>query len=144
VAFRGQYDYSLDAKNRLNLPPRWRAQFSEGVVLAKGVDPCIEIFTPEQFEQRLESSLAGKNPMGKEARKITRFYAQNAWDTELDASGRVTVNPKLLEHAGIEKAVIVGGAITHAEVWDPDRWAKEHDELGAGIEELTEGLGDPS
>jgi MraZ protein len=144
VAFRGQYEYSLDAKNRLNLPPRWRAQFSDGVVLTKGVDPCIEIYSPDRFDQVLAAALAGKNPLGAEHRRVTRFYAQNAFDTELDASGRVTVHAKLLEHAGIAKAVVIGGAIDHAEIWDPERWAQEHGDLGQKIEELTEGLGNPS
>ena len=56
VAFRGQFDYSLDAKNRLNIPPKFRAAFSDGVVLAKWLEPCVAIWTPEGFDEWTQTS----------------------------------------------------------------------------------------
>jgi MraZ protein len=51
VAFRGHFEYSLDAKNRLTIPAKFRASFSDGLVLAKWLDPCVAIFTPDGFDQ---------------------------------------------------------------------------------------------
>jgi MraZ protein len=144
VAFRGQYDYSLDVKNRLNVPPKFRAAFSEGMVLAKGVETCIYIWTPEAFEALTERSLGHLNPLSAEYRKVNRYFTHNAWDAELDATGRVTLNGKLLEHAEIEKAVVVAGTHDHVEVWNPDQWRAVQEELGAEIAEVAEGLGNPS
>src|SRR5688500_14583765 len=50
LAFRGHFDYSLDAKNRLTVPPKFRVTFSSGIVLAKGLEPCIALWTPDAFE----------------------------------------------------------------------------------------------
>ena len=144
MVFRGHFDYSLDAKNRLNLPPKWRGELSEGVVLVQGVDACIEIYTPDAFQAKVEGALEGKNPMSKEYREITRYYAGNAFDETLDTSGRVIVKAQLLDHAGIKKAVVVAGAMNYAEVWDADRWKAEQSRLGASIEGVAEGLGHPS
>lgn len=144
MAFRGQYEYSLDAKNRLNLPPKWRAELAGGVVLVKGVDPCIELFTEEAFDARVHDALAGKNPLSREYREISRYFVHWAFDAELDGSGRINVRQELLDHAGITKAVVIGGSIGWAELWEPEAWARKHAELGESIGALVEGLGDPA
>jgi MraZ protein len=141
VAFRGQYDYSLDAKNRLNIPPKFRAAFSEGLVLSKDPDPCIAIYTPEAFERQIEDALAAVNRLSGAHRKVTRFLSHNSWEEKLDASGRVTVNAKLLDHAGITKAVVIAGTNDRVEVWDPERWLEMQEQVAAEMPEIAEGLG---
>jgi MraZ protein len=144
LAFRGHYDYSLDAKNRLNVPPKFRAAFSGGVVLAKALEPCVAIWTPGEFATFTESFLSRLNPVSRERRKLTRFFAGGSFDTELDSAGRVTLNSALLAHAGIEKEVVLVGVLDHLEVWDRRKWLADQDELNREIVEIAEGLGHPS
>ena len=101
MAFRGHYEHSLDAKNRLSIPARFRAAFSRGVVLAKDPEPCVAVWTPETHEAIIERALGELNPMGSEYRKLSRFYQGNSFEIDLDGSGRVTLPPPLLGHAGI-------------------------------------------
>ena len=75
---------------------------------------------------------------------MQRFFQANSFDVELDSSGRVTLPPPLLAHAGIEKEVVVAGVGDHLEVWGRERWDEEQAALDASIGEVTEGLGDPS
>ena len=144
MAFRGHFEYSLDAKKRLNIPPRFRAAFSGGVVLAKWLEPCVAIWTPDAFESFTSSFLADLNPVSAERRKLTRFFAGSSFDTELDSAGRVTLNQALLDHAGVEKEVVLVGNLDHLEVWDRDKWIADQRELNAEIVEIAEGLGHPS
>ena len=144
MAFRGHFHYSLDAKNRLNVPPKFRAAFSEGVVLAKALEPCVGIWTPEAFRRFTESFLPDLNPLSSERRKLTRYFAANSFDAELDAAGRLTLNPALLEHAGIEREVVLAGVLDHVEVWDRDRWLADQGELDAEVVQIAESLGHPS
>lgn len=144
MAFRGHYEHSLDAKNRLSIPARFRATFSSGLVLAKDSDECISVWTPEAHESIIERALAGKNPLGREYRAVQRFFQANSFDVELDSSGRVTLPPPLLAHAGIEKEVVVVGVLDHLEVWARERFESDQRELDAEIVEIAEGLGHPS
>jgi MraZ protein len=144
LAFRGHYDYALDAKNRLHVPAKFRPAFSDGVVLAKALEPCIAMWTPEGFEAFTESFLSNLNPVSKERRKLARYFAGSSFDAELDASGRVTFNTALLEHAEIEKEVVIIGNIDHLEVWDRDKWLADQTELNAEVVEIAESLGHPS
>ena len=143
MAFRGQYDHSLDAKNRLNLPARFRPAFAGGVVLAKGLDTCVDVWTPDDFEAYTQSFLADLNPVSGERRKLTRWVAANAFDLEMDSAGRVTLNASLLGHAGIDKDVVVSGAIDHLEIWDRARWHQVQDGLRAEVPDIAENLGGP-
>jgi MraZ protein len=144
MAFRGHYEHSLDAKHRLSIPSRFRAAFSSGLVLAKDSDACISVWAPEAHEATVERALGGKNPLGSEYKRIQRFFQANSFDLELDSSGRVTLPPPLMSHAGVEKEVVVAGVGDHLEVWGNERWQEEQDALDASIGEVTDSLGDPS
>ena len=144
MAFRGQYEHSLDSKNRLAIPARFRSSFSSGLVLAKDVDACVAVWTPDRHEAIIERALEGLNPMGARYRKLSRFFQGNSYDLELDSAGRVTLGPKLLEHAGVEKEVTVVGVGDHLEIWDRERWSEGEAARDAEIEEVTELLGNPS
>ena len=144
MAFQGHYEHSLDAKHRLSIPSRFRNAFSDGIVLSKDTDSCLTVWTAEGQQPTIERALAGKNPLGREYRAVQRFFQANSFDVELDSSGRVTLPPPLLAHAGIEKETVVAGVGDHLEVWGRTRWDEEQAALDASIGEVTEGLGDPS
>jgi MraZ protein len=144
MAFRGHFEHSLDAKNRLSIPAKFRAAFSAGVVLAKDPEPCVAVWTPDTHEAIIERALGDLNPMGSEYRKLSRFYQGNSFEIELDASGRVTLPPPLLGHASIEKDVVVVGVGDHLEVWGGERWRGVQQSLDAEIGEVTDRLGHSS
>ena len=144
MAFRGHFDYSLDAKNRLNVPAKFRAAFSSGVVLAKALEPCVAIWTPDTFERWTESFLSNLNPVSPERRKLTRYFAGSSFDVDLDSAGRVTLNQALLEHAGIDKEIVIVGNLDHLEVWDRRRFTEDQKSLNAEISGIAESLGHPS
>ena len=144
MAFRGHFDYSLDAKNRLNVPAKFRAAFSSGVVLAKGLEPCVAVWAPDTFERWTESFLSNLNPVSPERRKLTRYFAGSSFDVELDSAGRVTLNQALLQHAGIQKDVVIVGNLDHLEIWDRERWNEDQQALNAEVTGIAESLGHPS
>jgi MraZ protein len=144
LAFRGHYEHSLDAKNRLSIPAKFRASFSSGVVLAKDAEPCVAVWTPAQHEQIIDSALQGRNPLDPGRKRIARYFQANSFEQDLDSAGRVTLPPPLLAHAGVEKEVVVAAVGDHLEVWSKERWQEETSALDADILGLTEGLGHPS
>lgn len=141
MVFRGTFDYSLDAKNRLTVPARFRAALSEGVVLAKGLEPCVALWTPAGYDAYTQASLASFHPLAPEAQKLKRFFAANSLDTELDAAGRVMVPAFLLEHAGLEKEVVVTGSGDALEIWSRATWSQYNDALSADVTDITSRLG---
>ena len=144
MAFRGHFEHSLDAKNRLSIPAKFRAAFASGVVLAKDPETCVAVWTPDTHAAILERALGGLNPMGSEYRKLSRFYQGNSFEVDLDSSGRVTLPPPLMSHAQIGKEAVVVGMGDHLEVWSREHWLGEQEGLDAEIREVTERLGNAS
>jgi MraZ protein len=141
MAFRGTFDHTLDAKNRLTVPARFRAELSSGVVLAKGLERCVAVWTPAAYDEYTAAALQGLHPLSKEAQKLRRFFSANSLDTELDAAGRVMLPSFLLEHAGLSKDVVVTGAGDALEIWDRSTWATYNDALSSDVDEITASLG---
>ncbi len=139
MAFRGQYDYSLDAKNRVNLPPKFRAQLADGLVVSRGVDRCITIFPPDAFDEIQERVLDGVRPFSAEHRDIRRQFNSHAFELDLDASGRVRIESVLLDYASIEKKVLIVGCKDYIEIWNPESWEAAQD--STDIEQIVGGLG---
>ena len=144
MAFRGHFEHSLDAKHRLSIPARYRTALGSGLVLSKDSDACITVSTPEAHEQKVERAVIGLNPLGPEYKRIQRYFQGNSFDLDLDSAGRVTLPVKLLAHAGVDKEVVVAGVGEHLEVWSREGWQAEQEALDAGIEEVTNSLGDAS
>ena len=141
MAFRGTFDHNLDAKNRLTVPAKFRAPLSDGVVVAKGVEDCVAVWIPADYEAFVAAALEGMNPLSPEARNLQRYFSANALETELDAAGRIMVPPFLIDHAGLGREVVVTGAGPSLEVWDRDRWARVNQDLADQVVEITAQLG---
>ena len=141
MVFRGTFDYSLDAKNRLTVPARFRAALAEGVVLAKGLERCVTLWTPGDYDAYVRSSLEGFHPLSETARKLKLYFSANSLDTELDAAGRVMMPPFLVDHAGLRKEVTVTGAGEHLEIWDRAGWAEYNAALTTDVTDITASLG---
>ena len=145
MAFRGHFDQTLDAKNRLNVPAKLRPAFSDGLVLMKSHDaPCVTIFTPEGFQSFSDKFLPRLNPMSPEYQKLTRYLSGSSFDADLDSGGRVTLKPNLLAHAGIEKDVVLIGAHDRLELWSRERWEQQEGDLPTEVAEIARDLDHPS
>jgi MraZ protein len=142
LAFRGTFDYSLDSKNRLTVPARFRAALSDGVVLAKRVAGCMAVWTPDDYDAYMQAALERFHPMSPEAEQLERFFSANSHDTELDSAGRVGVPAFLVEHAGLGKEVVVTGAGRCLEVWDRQAWSDYNARLTDEVAGITARLGD--
>ena len=141
MAFFGTFDYSLDAKNRLTVPAKHRASLADGVVLARGIERCVEVWRASDFEARMKQALAAENPLSPNARKLKVWFASNAFPSELDSAGRVMVPPTLMEHAGLTKEVVVAGADDSLQIWDRSAWDDFNASLTDEIADITAQLG---
>jgi len=141
MVFRGTFDYSLDAKNRLTVPARYRAALSDGVVLAMGFERCVSLWRPADYDAYTQASLASFHPLSPEAQKLKRFFSANSLETELDAAGRIMVPAFLLEHAGLEKEVVVTGSGDALEIWNRATWADYNAALASDVTDITTRLG---
>jgi MraZ protein len=136
----GEYEHTLDDKNRITLPAKFRASFAAGVVVTRGMDGCLYAYRLEDWDKLVDSRLAGLDPLSQEGRRMHRFFFSGAAEAELDRQGRVMIPAALIEHAGLGRNVVVAGVRDHLELWDGAAWRKEMKEVEGSAEDVAERL----
>ena len=129
MPFHGISTHTLDAKNRLTVPARYRSELAGGVVLAKGFETCLQVYPERHYEQIAAAALAGVNPLSPQARDLKRHLYGNTLPTDLDAAGRIMLPAPFLEYAGLSREVVIMGAGDCLEIWD----RSAHRDLDAGL-----------
>ena len=138
--FLGRYEYAMDERGRVPLPPRYRDLFIRGAVLSQGSpDRCLRLYTTESFEQ--EAALYTSEPAIRRAGRITRHaFFTRSFPVELDRQGRILIPAPLREYAGLDGNVVVVGSGEWLEIWNPERFDAEmavvDDELESTLESV--------
>ena len=140
MAFRGQHEHNLDAKDRITVPAAYRAALSGGVVVMEGVERCVEVW-PESAAEAMEAHWINPlSPMGADGRRIRRRVFGTSEQSELDSAGRVRLPKHLIKHAALTGSSLVVGVGDHLEIWNSESWASESEEFEAQAADLTERL----
>jgi MraZ protein len=119
--FLGTYSPRLDDKGRLFLPAKFRDELAGGVVITRGQERCLYVFTRTAFAAKAEE-LQSASLTSRSARDYSRMFFSSASDEVPDKTGRVTVAPPLRQYAGLTKDCVVIGANTRLEIWDAAAW----------------------
>jgi MraZ protein len=136
----GTHEHTIDDKNRLTLPAKFRQAFKDGVVVTRGIDPCLYAYRREDWDRLVESRLAPLDPLSKEARRMERYFFASATEAELDKQGRVMLPAALIDHAQLGREVVVAGVHDHLEIWDREAWRRELEQIERSAEDVAERL----
>jgi MraZ protein len=142
LAFHGQHAHSLDEKDRVTIPARFRDALADGVILLKGLDPCVEVYPVQEFAHFEERDLAGLSALSRDQRRMRRRVYAHSVDEALDSSGRVRITGHLMDHAGLEDQCVIVGVGEYLEIWSPGAWGSEDAEVDAQANQIAEGLGE--
>ncbi len=125
--FLGEYEHTIDAKGRMAVPAKFRAQMNAGAVVSKGMGTCLSIYTMQRWEEKSAELATGKT--SDELRDFERRIYPSASEIELDAQGRMVIPAKLREYADLGNEVTVAGVRDHFEIWDRAAWLRYQDRL---------------
>lgn len=134
--FLGEFEHSIDSKGRLTIPAKFKEPLAGGIVITRGLDGCLWAFSREEWQK--VSEIITSLPMANtEARRFTRFMFSSASESIPDRNGRVIIPQKLLQHANIDRDVVVAGVMNKIEIWNPERWQEEQSKVTEDPESLA-------
>ena len=137
----GEYLHTIDQKNRLSVPSKFRKELGNHVVLARGLDRCLFLF-PEARWTELALRIADL-PMGKaENRNFQRMMVAGAADLEIDDLGRILLPDYLRVYAGLKDAALIAGLMNRIEIWSPEAWRKSAETALDQLDSIAEKLGE--
>ncbi|MBM3132625.1 MAG: division/cell wall cluster transcriptional repressor MraZ [Chloroflexi bacterium] len=135
----GQYECRLDQKGRIAVPAKLRKEFDAGLVLTRGVDKCLVLYSPTEWQKVAEKHSYSPFSPSKE-RMLNRLMFANSYELGLDGQGRIQIPPPLREHAQITDAVVIIGQNTYAEVWSKEQWDNQKLLIDEQAWQLAEGI----
>jgi len=122
----GRYEHNIDAKGRIFVPAKLREKLGDTFIAAAVIDHCISLYSMDEWD-KLQQGLANM-PFTK-ARKLQRYLSSNAADVQVDSQGRINLPKHLLAYAGLEKEALIIGAGNRAEIWNPERYQEEIEQM---------------
>ena len=117
----GTHTPKLDDKGRLILPAKFRDELSEGVVITRGQERCLYVFSKSEFSS-VHEKIRQAPVTSEDARKYLRVFLSGATDDQPDKQGRVLLPQLLREYAGLQKDLVIIGVGSRAEIWDAASW----------------------
>ncbi|GAB3617633.1 division/cell wall cluster transcriptional repressor MraZ [Okibacterium endophyticum] len=135
--FLGTYAPKLDEKGRIILPAKFRDELAGGVVMTRGQENCIYVFSTREFEA-LHDKIRQAPVTSKQARDYLRVFLSGASAETPDKQHRVTIPSALRSYAGLTRELTVIGAGTRAEIWDSQGWETYLAEQEAAFSETAE------
>jgi MraZ protein len=119
----GEYEVTLDEAGRIAIPRHLRLILEKDqVVLTKGADPCLWLYTADDWKGRLKTIVDTTDPDSARGRDIRRRYIGPAHPLDMDKQGRVLIAPPLREFAGLSRDCMVVGQHSYIEIWDKERY----------------------
>ncbi|MFI5205872.1 MAG: division/cell wall cluster transcriptional repressor MraZ, partial [Candidatus Paceibacterales bacterium] len=131
----GQYKHTIDIKKRLALPVKFRGELGLKVIVTKGVENCLVVYTEKEWESM--SQKLGNLPVSQgEARSFARHLLASAMEVELDKLGRILIPDYLKEYSDLKKNVVICGLSNRLEIWDEQKWTDYTKGAEKGVEEI--------
>ncbi|MFT4306408.1 MAG: division/cell wall cluster transcriptional repressor MraZ [Microbacterium sp.] len=118
----GTHTPKLDDKGRVILPAKFRDDLGEGIVITRGQERCLYVFSTAEFE-RVHERIREAPLSNKQARDFLRMFLSGASAEKPDGQNRVVIPPALRAYAGLERELVVTGVGAHAEIWNAEAWA---------------------
>ena len=140
LIFTGEFELTIDEKNRLSMPVKVRQQmpsedYGSGFYQVLGVDRVISLY-PDRYYERIALAVAPRKVAPDESLAFDRVNYALAGRVELDRQGRVLLPEKALRRSGLQQRVTLIGARDHLELWDQLQWEQYLSEHMAEHEKL--------
>ncbi len=137
--FLGEYEYKVDGKGRLPLPPKFRAELGAELMLTKGAEKCIVVYPAAEW-RKLADTLAPKAVPSSKLRKLNRSIFGTAFSLSIDGQGRIALPAVLRQYAEISDTAIVVGLNNYIEIWNPSLWEAEKSATEEQVWQIIESL----
>lgn len=135
--FIGEYQHTLDAKNRAIMPSKFREKLGDRFVMTKGLDNCLFVYSQSEWSI-VEEKLKSLPMTNKDARAFLRFFFAGASECELDKQGRIVIPNNLKEYAKIDRELVIVGISTRIEIWSKEEWNKFNNDANISYEDVAE------
>ncbi len=121
--FLGEYLHIFDSKNRISVPSRFRKDLGRVVVVTRGLDHCLYVYSRKAWEKQAQAYAREANGNAAQ-RGLARLFLAGSFEAEVDRSGRVLIPENLKSFASIREKAIIAGVADRVEIWEEGAWKR--------------------
>lgn len=136
----GEYIHTMDEKNRLSLPAKFRKEMGKNLVVTPGLDNCLFVFTQKEW-QLMADRLAENSMLQADNRSFNRYMFGGAQEVDVDSSGRILVPDFLKDRASLNSKIALVGVQNRIELWNEETWNGYKKVVEGQADQLAEKLG---
>lgn len=118
----GEYTHTIDDKNRVSLPAKFRSLMGKKLVVTPGLDNCLFLFTGKEWDKVAMRLSENASMLSADMRSFSRYMFAGAFEAEVDSIGRILIPDFLRDRAGLRSKVVLLGVQNRVEIWDEKRW----------------------
>lgn len=137
----GEYTHVIDDKNRISLPAKFRKELGGRVVITRGLDSCLFLYSEKAWE-KIAEVYGSLTVASSDTRKFSRFMLAGASELEVDSAGRILIPEFLASYAGLAGKVVLAGLYGRIEIWNSERWEADRSSFETQGESVAERLAD--
>ncbi len=140
----GEYIHTIDEKNRVSLPVKFRKEMGKKIIITPGLGKCLFIFTTAEWtkvSKKLSSSDTDLSFLKADQRSFNRYMFGRAAEIEVDSIGRILVPEFLKDRIGLKGTAAIIGVKDRVEVWNEKAWEEQKEMVEKQAEALAEKLG---
>lgn len=138
--FIGEYRHTLDAKNRLSVPAKFRKELGSSVVVTRGLDHCLFVYSKAAWKKEAQKFSAHSTGAAS-GRAFARLMLAGANEADVDSAGRILVPDYLKAYAGLSGKCVVAGVSDRVELWDEAAWETYTKDIERDADSFAEALG---
>ena len=121
----GNFQHSLDDKNRIRLPAKYREKLGNEYIMLPGTHGCISLY-PASAEDKFVRVVNELGEFSAENAETLRMITEMAATVEADSQGRFMLPSDLIKFAKIDKDVRIIGVIDRVEIWSEESYIEWH------------------
>lgn len=137
----GEYKHTIDPKKRLSLPSKFRQELGKKVVVTRGLDNCLFIYSSTEWK-KISEKLAGLPIGAADTRGFNRFILSGAVEVLIDSLGRILLPDFLRNFASLKDKVVLAGVQSRIEIWNEEKWEDYKKKIEKQADSMAEKLGE--
>jgi len=142
----GEYIHTIDEKNRMSLPVKFRKEMGKKVIITPGLDSCLFIFTIKEWEKvsaRLSDTKNDLSFLKADQRSFNRYMFGRAAEAEIDSIGRILIPDFLKDRINLKNSAAIIGVGDRVEIWNDKTWSQNQEAVAKQAGDLAEKLASP-
>lgn len=140
----GEYTHTIDIKNRISLPVKFRKELGKKIIITPGLDQCLFIFNTREWakvSKRLSDTDSDLSFLSADKRSFNRFMFGRAAEVEVDSIGRILIPDFLKDRIGLKDKAAVIGVEDRVEILNDKAWVAYREVVERQADQLAEKLG---